>query len=182
MNSEFLCAHNIHKTYRLGKAKVRVLRGASLTAREGEFLVIRGASGSGKSTLLSILGALDAPDRGTVTFRGWDVFTASTDAQNDYRNRDVGFVFQFYHLFPELNVLENVLMPRLVGHSLGQWWRRRRQARLDALELLDRVGLSHRAAHRPRELSGGERRAAAGCPCPRVGEPAGPIACRRANR
>lgn len=157
MSSGFLRASNIHKTYRLGKAEVRVLRGASLTAQEGEFLVIRGASGSGKSTLLSILGALDTPDRGAVTFREWDVFTGSADARNNYRNRDVGFVFQFYHLFPELNVLENVLMPRLVGHSLAQWWGARRQARREANELLDRVGLSHRAAHRPRELSGGER-------------------------
>jgi lipoprotein-releasing system ATP-binding protein len=157
MNHTFLRASGIHKTYKLGKADVPVLRGASLRAQEREFLVITGASGSGKSTLLSILGALDIPNRGTVSFRGRDLFAASSNARHNYRNRDVGFVFQFYHLFPELTVLENVLMPRLVRHSLAGWWASRRDARNEGADLLDRVGLSHRIKHRPAELSGGER-------------------------
>ncbi|MCH7839745.1 MAG: ABC transporter ATP-binding protein, partial [Planctomycetes bacterium] len=147
----------LHKTYTMGKADVHVLCGASLHADPGEYLVITGASGSGKSTLLSILGALDTPDRGTVTFQGRDVFRMPSAAQNAYRNRQVGFVFQFYHLFPELNVLENVLMPRLVMYGPVKWWSVRRQAKKDGAELLERVGLDHRAKHRPKELSGGER-------------------------
>ena len=157
MSNPCLIATGLHKTYTMGKADVHVLCGASLRADPGEYLVITGASGSGKSTLLSILGALDTPDRGTVTFQGRDVFRMPSAAQNAYRNRQVGFVFQFYHLFPELNVLENVLMPRLVMYGPVKWWSVRRQAKKDATELLERVGLDHRAKHRPKELSGGER-------------------------
>lgn len=157
MSNPCLDATGLHKTYKMGKAGVKVLRGVSLQADPGEYLVITGASGSGKSTLLSILGALDTPDRGSVTFQGRNVFSMPSAARNAYRNRLVGFVFQFYHLFPELNVLENVLMPRLVMHSAVKWWSVRRQAKKDATELLERVGLDHRTKHRPKELSGGER-------------------------
>ncbi len=141
----------------MGATEVRVLRGASLEVDKGEFLVISGASGSGKTTLLSILGALDIPDRGTVTVQGRNLFDMPSKARQAYRNREVGFIFQFYHLFPELNVLENVLMPRMVAHSAVKWFSARREARRSADELLDRVGLAHRAKHRPSELSGGER-------------------------
>jgi len=141
----------------MGPTLVQVLRGASLEAAEGEFLAIMGSSGSGKSTLLHILGALDTPADGSVEFRGVDVFTRGAGERNAYRNRDVGFVFQFYHLLPELNVLENVLAPKLVGQSLSEWWLGRRAARREAQTLLDRMGLGERVKHRPRELSGGER-------------------------
>ena len=147
----------IHKSYRMGPSAVKVLRGASLNAARGEFLVILGASGSGKSTLLHILGALDVPDRGVVEFDGCDLFDQSTDYRTAYRNHQVGFIFQFYHLLPEFNVLENVLMPRLITHSGWAWLSARRQGRREAQEILDRVGLAPRAHHRPRELSGGER-------------------------
>lgn len=157
MSNPCLTVTGLHKTYKMGKADVEVLRGVSLNAEPGEYLVITGASGSGKSTLLSILGALDTPDRGTVTFQGRNVFQMPSAARNAYRNGLVGFVFQFYHLFPELNVLENVLMPRLVMYGAVKWWSVRRQAKRDGAELLERVGLAHRAKHRPRELSGGER-------------------------
>jgi ABC-type lipoprotein export system ATPase subunit len=140
----------------MGRADVRVLRGASLSAAEGEFLVVMGASGSGKSTMLHLLGALDNPDQGSVEFRGRDLFTASPGARRVYRNRDVGFVFQFYHLLPELTVAENVAMPRYVGGGFWQVLGRRRALR-DASALLDRVGLQDRVKHRPNELSGGER-------------------------
>lgn len=152
-----LRATSIHKSYTVGRAPLHVLRGACLDAAKGEFLVVMGASGSGKSTLLHLLGALDVPDRGTVEFDGRNVFALPEERRRNYRNHQVGFIFQFYHLLPECNVLENVLMPRLVGHSLWGWRRRHRQARRDAEELLLRVGLSERATHRPGELSGGER-------------------------
>jgi len=152
-----LIARDLHRTYRLGKADVPVLRGASLRVEAGEFLVIMGASGSGKSTLLHVLGALDEPDRGHVEFNGHDVFTQTSAARNRYRNDDVGFVFQFYHLLPELSVLENVLAPRFVRHTLLAWATAKSSAHRDAAEMLERVGLSHRIKHRPAELSGGER-------------------------
>ncbi len=152
-----LRAQGIHKTYQMGRAKVRVLRDASVHVGEGEFLVIMGASGSGKSTLLHILGALDIPDRGQVIYRKQDLFTGPASVREYYRNHDVGFVFQFYHLLPELNVLENVLIPRLVKHSFWGWRSARGDAHREAAAMLERVGLAERARHRPAELSGGER-------------------------
>jgi len=157
MSKPFLVARGIHKSYGTGHAEVKVLRGASLEAEQGEFLVIMGASGSGKSTLLHILGALDTPDRGTVEFRGERLSALPSLGRGLYRNRDVGFVFQFYHLLPELNVLENVLIPRMVTHGVWGWRSAGRAARRDAAQMLDRVGLTDRATHRPNELSGGER-------------------------
>ena len=157
MNKPLLVAKGVRKSYRMGRADVHVLRGASLEAGEGEFLVVMGASGSGKSTLLHVLGALDAPDRGTVEFRGRGVFEMSARMRNGYRNRDVGFVFQFYHLLPELNVLENVLTPSLVGSTFWSWRARRGEAHREARRLLERFGLTERLKHRPNELSGGER-------------------------
>jgi len=151
-----LRARGIHKSFGTGRARVNVLRGASFEAKRGEFLVIEGASGSGKSTLLYILGILDAPDRGTVDFDGQDLFDLSAHDRGVYRNRHIGFVFQFYHLLPELSVLENVLIPRLVLHSGWTWLAARNQAKRDAHQILERVGLSERAKHRSRELSGGE--------------------------
>lgn len=152
-----LKATGIYKSYRMGRSDVHVLRGASLSVERGEFVVIMGASGSGKSTLLHILGALDAPDKGTVEFDGRSLFTMSDVQRRTYRNQQIGFVFQFYHLLPECNVLENVLMPKLVAHSLLSWRSARREAREAAEALLERVGLADRRSHRPNELSGGER-------------------------
>jgi lipoprotein-releasing system ATP-binding protein len=120
-----------------------------------------GASGSGKSTLLHILGALDLPDKGTVQFDGHDVFAQSPAARDRMRNRDVGFVFQFYHLLPELNVFENVLFPAMVSRSVAAWFRSGHEARRYARDVLNRVGLADRAEHRPNELSGGEFQRAA---------------------
>lgn len=157
MSNLLLEARAIHKSYKMGHEDLRVLRGASLKVDRGEFLAIMGASGSGKSTLLHILGALDTPDRGSVHYGGEDVFNRSSAWRRRYSNRDVGFIFQFYHLLPELNVLENVLMARMITHSGWSWWGRRRAARRDAQALLERVGLAERLRHRPRELSGGER-------------------------
>lgn len=141
----------VHKTYRLGRVDVPVLRGVSLSVREGEFLAILGASGSGKSTLLHLMGGLDRPDKlegGTIRFRDQEVTAFSSRRLDRYRAVDIGFVFQFYHLLPELTVLENVVIAQMV---------RGRVAREQARGLLERVGLGHRLGHRPVELSGGER-------------------------
>ncbi|RJP42454.1 MAG: ABC transporter ATP-binding protein [Phycisphaerales bacterium] len=152
-----LSARDLHKAYQLGRVDVSVLRGASLEVGRGEFLAVMGRSGSGKSTLLHVIGALDPPDRGSVTLDGQDVFRMPPRGRERIRNRDIGFVFQFYHLLPELNLLENVLVPGMVGRSLTAWVRQRRGLRRKAIELLEKLGLEHRLQHRPRELSGGER-------------------------
>lgn len=154
-----LNVHNLHKTYRLGKVLVPVLRGVSLSVEPGEFVAILGASGSGKSTLLHLVGGLDVPDREprpAMTFGGADLGSVSAGALDDYRARATGFVFQFYHLLPELTVLENVALAAMVADGLG-YLPRRRARRAAAAQLLERVGLGHRLKHRPRELSGGER-------------------------
>ncbi len=173
MNSPLLAAEGVHKTYVMGRARLQVLRGCDLRLEAGEFVAIMGKSGSGKSTLLHVLGALDVPQDGQVLFRGRPVFApprqraffaTALDVLSRYertrialRRRAFGFVFQFYHLLPELDVLENVLLTRMVGTSVGGWFTARRAARQDALRILNRVGLGERLRHRPAELSGGER-------------------------
>ena len=146
----------LDKSYQTGMVNVPVLRGIDLRLRSGEFVSILGQSGSGKSTLLHLLGLLDRPDLGEVRFEG-DRIDHLPDRQRDQlRNRVFGFVFQSYHLLPELSLLENVLTPLMIRDSALAYWRRRREYRDQAAALLDRVGLGHRLAHRPRELSGGE--------------------------
>ena len=119
MSDTILHAAGVHKTYRLGNAEIRVLRGASLSVARGEFLAVTGASGSGKSTLLHLLGALDVPDRGQVVFDGLNLFAGSAAERDHLRNVHFGFVFQFYHLLPELNTLENVLLPAMSSAGSG---------------------------------------------------------------
>lgn len=163
MNSAevILQAKNIHKSYRMGVVDVPVLKGVNLDVRAGEVLAVVGASGSGKSTLLHILGALDTPDRGKVIFANQNVFSVREQRRDQLRNRSFGFVFQFYHLLGELTVLENVLMPQLVGASVVDWLSRADRSERDGMQLLDRLGLTHRAHHLPSQLSGGERQRAA---------------------
>ena len=152
-----LQAEGLYKSYRLGAADVKVLKGVDLAVRSGEFISIVGASGSGKSTLLHILGALDRPDKGTVRFEGSDLKNIGNGELNRFRNKMVGFVFQFYHLLDELNVLENVFLPAMVSKSTIGWLLSRKQAKNRAKELLSQLGLSERAKHKPYQLSGGER-------------------------
>ena len=140
---------------------MQVLKGADLTIKEGEFVAIIGASGSGKSTLLHILGALDKPDKGKVSFNGRDLSRFTSNQLNKFRNKKVGFVFQFYHLLDELNVLENVYLPVMTGESVIGWFLCRKWAKNRANELLKQLGLSDRATHKPYQLSGGERQRAA---------------------
>ncbi|MFI4910653.1 MAG: ABC transporter ATP-binding protein [Sedimentisphaeraceae bacterium JB056] len=148
---------NIEKSYRLGDTHLKVLRGVDISVKSGEFLTITGSSGSGKSTLLHILGALDKPDKGDVHFHGDNITRFSSRRLNSFRNKDVGFIFQFYHLIEELNVVENVLMPVMADYSAIGWFGKRKKYRAEAIELLDKLGLSERLKHRPSQLSGGER-------------------------
>lgn len=153
-----VAAENLRKTYQLGKETIEVLRGVTLEIREGETVSITGASGAGKSTLLHMLGGLDAPTSGTVRWRGSNLYTMNGRQRNTIRAEKVGLVFQFFHLLPELDLIENVLLP--VWSRRGAL-KRAHLHRQRATELLDRVGLSHRLHHRPLELSGGEQQRAA---------------------
>ena len=157
MSKPAIEAHGLHQSYRMGKVDLHVLRGVSLSVQPGEFVAIVGASGSGKSTLLHLLGLLDRPSRGTLLLEGADTAKFSAQRRNRMRCRDIGFVFQFYHLLSELNVLENVLLPMKVDSSVLGWLGRRGRSRTQARDILERMGLSERLKHKPSELSGGER-------------------------
>ncbi len=148
MSEAILEARGVTRTYPLGRQAVPVLRGVDLTVARGEALVIVGASGAGKSTLLHVLGGLDAPSAGEVMFEGRSVFGISAGERTRWRNERVGFVFQSYHLLPELTAWENVCVPAWVAGS---------PQRARAEELLRAVGLAERGEHRPAELSGGEQ-------------------------
>ncbi|MCW5556632.1 MAG: ABC transporter ATP-binding protein [Verrucomicrobiae bacterium] len=151
MSEPCLQAAGLRKSYAMGRRTLEVLRGVDLTVAHGEFVALRGASGAGKSTLLHLLGGLDRPDSGEVRFEGECLTRLSATALTAYRNRHVGFVFQAYHLLPELDALENVVLPaRIDRRPLGSSVRRAR-------ELLQRVGLADRMDHLPAELSGGEQ-------------------------
>jgi ABC-type lipoprotein export system ATPase subunit len=151
MSELALQACDVVKTYRLGRREIQVLRGVNLEVHRGEFLALQGASGAGKSTLLHLLGALDTPDRGTIRLEGRDLSTCSPADLANVRNGRVGFVFQAYHLLPELDALENVCLPARIGRRPAPEVERRGR------DLLTRVGLGERLEHRPYELSGGEQ-------------------------
>ena len=148
-----IAARDVHKTYRLGRVDVPVLHGATLEVARGEWVAVLGASGSGKSTMLHLLGGLDRPDKGKgdVVFENRSLASLSRRALDRFRAREVGFVFQFYHLLPELSVLDNVLVAAMAARADLS------QARARAKTLLDAFGLKDRLSHRPVELSGGER-------------------------
>jgi len=159
--SVHLATVGLEKSYSKGKAPVQVLRGVDLEVERGEFVAIVGASGSGKSTLLHVLGLLDAPDRGRVLLDGKRIDDRPDRERDLMRNQTFGFIFQFYHLLPELSALENVLMPQMIRHSFLSYMSQRGRFRREASALLDRVGLGHRLSHFPSELSGGEMQRAA---------------------
>jgi lipoprotein-releasing system ATP-binding protein len=151
----------LHKTYRKYAIRADVLRGLDLGVAAGEFLSVVGASGSGKSTLLHLLGCLDQPDQGQILLDGRRIDALPAAERDRLRNQTFGFIFQFYHLLPELTALENVLVPQMIAHSALGWFLRGRELKRRAAGLLERVGLGHRLRHRPRELSGGEMQRAA---------------------
>ena len=139
------------KTYTTGPNRIEVLTGIDLDLEAATTTALVGASGAGKSTLLHLLGALDRPSSGSVIFRNEDLFRKSDRELAVFRNKSIGFVFQFHHLLPEFTALENVMMPALIARMA------RDKARATAEELLNDVGLGHRMTHRPGELSGGEQ-------------------------
>ncbi|MBL8730701.1 MAG: ABC transporter ATP-binding protein [Planctomycetes bacterium] len=157
MSTPVLAAANVTKSYRLGKREIPVLRGVDLALMPGERVALLGASGAGKSTLLHVLGLLDAPTSGQVLFDGRPVHDLPVAERARLRHEHTGFVFQFYHLIPELTALQNVLLARMMATSTLAYWRTRGAARAAAMDLLAQVGLQDRLHHRPSELSGGER-------------------------
>jgi ABC-type lipoprotein export system ATPase subunit len=151
MSDPLLSARNLSKTYTMGKRTLDVLRGVNLDVARGDFLALRGASGAGKSTLLHLLGGLDAPNTGEIWFDGQNVAHLSEPLQTRLRNQKIGFVFQAYHLLPELDALENVCLPARIARTPPS------VAETRGRELLARVGLKDRIEHKPFELSGGEQ-------------------------
>ncbi|MDO4582584.1 MAG: ABC transporter ATP-binding protein [Planctomycetia bacterium] len=146
----------VTKSFVKGPHRIEVLKGVDMEVQEGEFLSIIGQSGSGKSTLLHLMGLLTPPDSGEVYYHGRRIDNLSAHERDQLRNRDISMIFQFYHLLPELTTLENVMVPMMIQQSYWQYQLHRRANRERALEILERVGLSHRLKHRPKELSGGE--------------------------
>lgn len=154
-------AKDLHKTYRKGKHTVPVLKGCDFRAVAGKMTAILGQSGSGKSTLLHLLGTLDAPDSGEIYFDGRRIDSLSRRQRDRFRNSQLGMIFQFYHLLPEVTALQNVLLPMMIQQGVFKYLSNRQEVKEKAIHLLDRVGLSHRMHHKPRELSGGEMQRAA---------------------
>jgi len=152
MVEKILRAQSLNKSYKMNKqVRLDVLKDVSLEIEASKISVIVGASGAGKSTLLHLLGALDRPDSGKIIYKDENIFTLSDDRLAKFRNKNIGFIFQFHHLLPEFTALENVSIPQMInGTSLSN-------AAKKSKELLDTVGLSERMDHKPAELSGGEQ-------------------------
>jgi lipoprotein-releasing system ATP-binding protein len=152
-----LRAKDVHRAFLMGESTINILKGLDFTLRTGEFVAIEGRSGSGKSTLLHILGALDEANHGAIEFDGQDFTQFGSAERSRLRNKHFGFIFQFYHLLPELNVLENTLLALMIERSWFGYRSDRRALQQRATELLESLGMSHRLKHRPSQLSGGER-------------------------
>jgi predicted ABC-type transport system involved in lysophospholipase L1 biosynthesis ATPase subunit len=152
-----ISARDIKKSFQIADRSLEVLHGVDLDVRRGELVALMGASGAGKSTLIQIVGLLDAPTSGDVMIDGRAAWKLPTQQRAALRNREIGFVFQFYHLLPELDALENVLLPGMIGNSLGGWRKNGRALRARARDMLVKFGLEKRLEHRPAQLSGGER-------------------------
>ena len=149
-------ARDVKKSYRRSKTIVPVLKGVDFSAERGKITAIIGQSGSGKSTLLHLLGTLDRPDSGEIHFDGQRTDNLPARQRDAFRNKQLGMIFQFYHLLPELTLLENIVAPAMIGQSIFSYFRNRSAIIQRAKELAEMVGLSHRLHHKPCELSGGE--------------------------
>ena len=156
-SSVILRGSKLKKSFKMGDSEVVVLKHVDIAVKAGEFVAIEGRSGSGKSTLMHILGALDEANDGVVSFDEKDLQSLSGTERSRIRNTQFGFVFQFYHLLPELNVLENAMLASMIEHSWVGFHAKKRELRARATELLEKFGLGHRLKHRPNQLSGGER-------------------------
>jgi len=156
-SSVILKATNLGKSFLMGDARIHVLRDVELSVAAAEFIAIEGRSGSGKSTLLHLLGALDTADTGEVEYNGRTISSLGSAARSRLRNAQFGFVFQFYHLLPELDVLENTLLGPMIELSWRGFGQKKAELRDRARELLASLGLSERLKHKPAKLSGGER-------------------------
>ncbi len=154
-------AKGLYKSYQKNRINVPVLKGVDFAAEHGKITAIIGQSGSGKSTLLHLLGTLDRPDEGEVHFESNRIDNLPRGSRDRFRNQQLGMIFQFYHLLPELSTIENVLAPAMIGHGFFSYLRNRRSLHANAKQLLETVGLGHRIHHRPCELSGGEMQRAA---------------------
>ena len=152
-----LRARGLARSYRMGGRSVNVLAGADLDLHAGERVAVMGRSGAGKSTLLHLLGLLDRPDGGRLEIRGQATEKLSRPARARMRNRAVGFVFQFYHLIPELTALENAVLPSMIAHGPLSWVKERKRHKEHVRGLLHELGLAERMDHKPPQLSGGER-------------------------
>ena len=155
-NKFIVVARQVTKSYRRSKTVVPVLKGVDFSAERGKITAIVGQSGSGKSTLLHLLGTLDKPDSGEIHFDGQRTDNLPARKRDSFRNKELGMIFQFYHLLPELTLLENVIAPAMIGQSILSYFRNRSAIVQRAKALTEMVGLSHRLHHKPCELSGGE--------------------------
>ena len=151
MNDLVISCENLSKVYQDGNNQVEVLKGVDLALQQGEMLAIVGSSGSGKSTLLHILGTLDTASSGSAKIKNQEVAKLSRTEQAAFRNQNVGFIYQFHHLLMEFSAVENVAMPLLIKGLNAK------EAKIQALDMLEKVGLAHRSSHKPSALSGGER-------------------------
>src|SRR5438105_2324754 len=152
-----LRGQQVRKIFRMGESRLEVLKGVDITVQRGEFLAIEGRSGSGKSTLMHILGALDVTDGGSIEYEGQEFTRMSASQRSHLRNTQFGFVFQFYHLLPELNVLENTMLALMIEKSWLEFRANKKELQERASSLLTQLGMGHRLKHRPNQLSGGER-------------------------
>ena len=155
--NDFLRVESLVKDYPSGEGTLRVLKNVSVALDPGKITAIVGPSGAGKSTLLHLMGFLDRPTEGDVVYRGRSLASMGGVEQARVRNAHFGFVFQMYHLMPELTALENVTLPLMIRHSTGEWMGKRGALAGKGKDLLTRLGLGERLHHRPSQLSGGER-------------------------
>ena len=156
-NNTILKIENISRSFKTGNRTLEILKGVSLDIQAGEILSIVGPSGAGKSTLLHIMGLLDRPTSGQVLFKDKNIYTLPGSEQARLRNSSFAFIFQFYHLIPELNIMENIILPYMISNSFLGWSLKRKTLQAKAHTLIDKLGLSGRVSHKPSQLSGGEQ-------------------------